>query len=72
VVRLRRLDGGLQLTVRDDGVGFDTSRRHAGASLGLASMRQRAVSLGGRLDIEGSPGRGTTILAWVPLRPGTS
>jgi signal transduction histidine kinase len=72
VVRLRRLDGGLQLLVRDDGVGFDPSRRHAGASLGLASMRQRAVSLGGHLDIESSPARSTTVLAWVPLRPGTA
>jgi signal transduction histidine kinase len=68
VVRLRRLDGGLELTVRDDGVGFDTGRRRAGVSLGLASMRQRAVSLGGHVDIDSSPGRGTTVAAWVPLR----
>jgi signal transduction histidine kinase len=67
-VRLRRLDGGLQLSVRDDGTGFDAGRRHAEPSLGLLSMRQRAILLGGKVDVESSPGHGTTIRAWVPLR----
>ncbi|WP_119270569.1 sensor histidine kinase [Taklimakanibacter deserti] len=67
-VDLRNPDGGLQLTVRDNGAGFDTGKRRAGMSLGLASMRQRVISLGGRLDIESSPGQGTTVQAWIPLR----
>lgn len=67
-VDLRLLDGGLQLTIRDNGAGFDTGQRRAGMSLGLASMRQRVISLGGRLDIESSPGRGTMVRAWIPLR----
>ena len=66
-VSLRRLDGGLQLAVKDDGAGFDPAQHRAG-SLGHASMRQRAILLGGKLDIDSSPGRGTTILAWVPLK----
>lgn len=66
-IDLRRRDGGLQLTVRDNGRGFDIGRRRAGMSLGLASMRQRVVSLGGRFDIESKPGQGTAVLAWVPL-----
>jgi signal transduction histidine kinase len=65
-VRLRRLDGGLQLAISDDGVGFDTTR--IGASLGHASMRQRVFLLGGSLDIDSRPGHGTVILAWVPLK----
>jgi signal transduction histidine kinase len=67
-VRLRRLDGGLQLVVRDNGAGFDPMQHRAGMSLGLASMRQRAVLLGGKIDIESSPGHGTTIVAWVPVK----
>lgn len=67
-VSLRRLDGGLQLAVRDSGAGFDPARHRAGASLGHASMRQRALLLGGKVDIDSSPGHGTTVLAWVPLR----
>ena len=67
-VRLRRMDGGLQLVVHDDGTGFDPSRRRNGTSLGHASMRQRVFLLGGKVEIDSSPGRGTTIRAWVPLR----
>jgi signal transduction histidine kinase len=67
-VFLRRLNGGLELIVTDDGVGFDPGRGRAEMSLGLASMRQRVALLGGKINIESSPGHGTTILAWVPLR----
>jgi signal transduction histidine kinase len=66
-VDLRCPDFGLQLTVRDNGVGFDTAHPRAGMSLGLASMRERVISLGGSLDIESSPGHGTTVQAWIPL-----
>ncbi|MFZ5677525.1 MAG: ATP-binding protein [Pseudomonadota bacterium] len=67
-VSLQRVDGGLQLAVRDNGVGFDVRKRRAGMSLGLASMRQRIMSLDGRLAIESRPGRGTSIVAWIKLR----
>jgi signal transduction histidine kinase len=66
-VRLQRLDGGLQVCVRDNGVGFDPTQNRAGTSLGHAGMRQRVALLGGKIDIESTPGRGTAILAWVPL-----
>jgi signal transduction histidine kinase len=66
-VTLGAFEGGLQLCVRDDGVGFDPSSHRKKPSLGLASMRQRVNLLDGRLDIESAHGRGTTILAWVPL-----
>jgi signal transduction histidine kinase len=67
-VSLRRLNGGLQLAVRDNGAGFDPAQHRAGTSLGHASMRQRASLLGGTVEIDSSPGRGTIIRAWVPLR----
>lgn len=67
-LRLRRRGGGLVLTIRDNGAGFDIRQRREGMSLGLASMRQRVASLGGRLDIDSSPGHGTKVEAWIPLR----
>jgi PAS domain S-box-containing protein len=65
---VRKLDGGLQLAVRDDGAGFDPSLRRDGRKLGLTSMLERVRLLGGTLDIESAPGRGTAVIAWVPLK----
>ncbi len=55
------------LTVRDDGMGFDPARVGADAgasdSFGLRAMAQRVEQLGGTLDVDSAPGRGTTITA---------
>jgi signal transduction histidine kinase len=67
-VRVQRLDGGLQLTIEDDGAGFDPAQHRIRPSLGHAGMRQRVRLLGGKIEIDSSPGHGTTILAWLPLR----
>lgn len=56
--------------VEDDGRGFDPSQpapRDAHQGLGLTSMRERAELCGGVLNIESAPGRGTTIMARIPL-----
>ena len=52
--------------IEDDGKGFDTARVREGA-LGLVGMRERVGVLGGRLEIQSSPGGGTTIVAEFPL-----
>ncbi|MFO1306033.1 MAG: sensor histidine kinase [Burkholderiales bacterium] len=57
---------GLTLIVRDDGAGFDPGAGRARRSLGLVSMRERVRLIGGKLDVESAPGRGTSVLAWVP------
>jgi NarL family two-component system sensor histidine kinase LiaS len=56
---------GVQLTIRDDGAGFDPVRVD-GKGVGLASMRERVEALGGTLAIASAPG-GTSIAACVPL-----
>jgi len=56
----------LLVTITDNGVGFDPVRGRPG-HVGLASMRERAERLGGRLTVESS-GQGTTIRAVVPCR----
>jgi PAS domain S-box-containing protein len=66
-VTLRQMSGGLLLAVRDDGVGFDPSNPERRRSLGLASMRERVRLVNGTLDVESSPGEGTSVVAWVPL-----
>jgi signal transduction histidine kinase len=64
-VNLGAENGGLELSVRDDGRGFDPS--HSGR-LGLVTMRERAEQVGGRLEIDTAPGRGSCVRAYIPLR----
>ena len=71
-VSIRTVDGGLQLAVLDDGIGFEPAAPRNRHSLGLTSMRERLLMLGGELEIESAPGRGTTVLAWTPLERGES
>jgi signal transduction histidine kinase len=64
-VTLTAEDDALELTVRDDGVGFSVDRLRTGP--GLVGMGERAELAGGRLDIESAPGAGTTLRARFPL-----
>ncbi|MCC6767026.1 MAG: PAS domain S-box protein [Deltaproteobacteria bacterium] len=66
VIALAAVDGTLVLRVRDDGHGFDPAAKPA-AALGLASMEERALALGGRLDVRSEPGAGTTVTLRSPL-----
>jgi PAS domain S-box-containing protein len=54
------------LEISDDGLGFDARGDFPG-HLGLRSMRERASRLGGMLEIESTPGRGTRIRALIPV-----
>jgi PAS domain S-box-containing protein len=65
-VTLAPRDRGLHLVVQDNGSGFDPERSREHASLGLASMRERVRLLQGEFHIDSTPGRGTTVVAWVP------
>jgi signal transduction histidine kinase len=67
VVSLRKVDGGLEMAVRDNGTGFDSAQGRGRHSLGLASMKERIQLLGGELDVDSAPGQGTTVVAWVRL-----
>jgi signal transduction histidine kinase len=59
VVSLHRTGDGLRLRVQDAGCGFDSTAPTRG--FGLISMRERARSVGGRLSVASTPGRGTTV-----------
>ena len=58
---------GLSLTVCDAGRGFDAESASHDGGLGLTSMRERLKLVAGELSIESQPGRGTKIVARVPL-----
>ena len=69
---LEQLDGSLSIQISDQGAGFDL--RSAGKKeyspahgFGLLSIRERMLSLGGRCELESSPGNGTTATLVLPL-----
>lgn len=66
-LHLTRDDGRLRLAVQDDGAGFDAGTNGGEGHHGLANMRQRVADLGGQLAVLSAPGRGTTVLADVPV-----
>ena len=59
--------GRLRLEVADDGTGFEMEAVPAGKNSGLAGMEERARSIGGRIRVHSTPGRGTTVVAELPL-----
>ena len=65
-VALKTLQKRLQLSIRDDGIGFDAATVSSDR-LGLRSMRERAASLGGNLSVSSAPGQGTELRVEVPL-----
>ncbi len=64
---LQTLPGALRHTIQDNGSGFRPEQNPTG--FGLQGMQERAVTLGGRLDICSAPGQGCQITAQFPLSP---
>lgn len=63
-VRLSEQGDRIELSVEDDGVGFDPT--DPGHGFGRQSMSQRTLAIGGRLQVQSRPGRGTRVLVTVP------
>lgn len=66
-VTLARANGGVSLTIADDGVGFSADEiDHVPGHIGLSEMRERAEMAGGKLELDTGPGAGATVTVWVP------
>ena len=70
-VQLEGREQNVILIIEDDGAGFDTTSKRdtseSGSGLGLVGMRERALLIGGEIEIESAPGKGTTIYVRVPF-----
>lgn len=63
---------GVAVIVEDDGVGFDLDAVHdRRQGMGLSGLVARATQVGGRVQLEATPGWGTRIRADLPYRPNT-
>jgi PAS domain S-box-containing protein len=69
-VNIRKFPDSICMKINDDGKSFKVDRAlHAstGKRLGLLGMRERLEMIGGSFEVESSPGKGTTIIAQIPL-----
>ncbi len=70
-VKCQEAADSLHLCIQDDGVGFDPAvvreRALRGESLGILSMQERVQLLGGQIDVDSLPGKGTRICVRIPL-----
>ncbi len=68
-IRCRRDGTGVAIEVSDDGQGFDVSlveSKRRDDHVGLTIMRERALRIGGRLQVHSQPGQGTTVRLCIP------
>jgi signal transduction histidine kinase len=66
VVTLRNDGSQVELTIEDDGIGFEPNQRTNGG-MGLQTMRSRVIEAGGTLVVDSKPGAGTRIVVTFPL-----
>jgi PAS domain S-box-containing protein len=66
-VRIERREGCISLVVQDSGRGFPDTRSGSDRGLGLVSMSERVRLVNGALNIESTPGEGTTVTVSIPL-----
>jgi signal transduction histidine kinase len=66
-IEIRHLGDTLLLSVRDNGVGFSESVLHKEGSFGLMGIHERAIMLGGQMQIENPPGGGGRLSVRLPL-----
>ncbi len=66
-VALKTNDGLLTLAVVDDGQGFDALHLSESEGLGVAGMRERATLVGGSLEVQSQPQKGTRVSFQVPI-----
>lgn len=68
-----RVDGnadGISMMIKDNGKGFVLQHARSKGSLGLLGMQERAALVGGRMNTESHPGKGTLIEFWMPIPQG--
>ncbi len=66
-IALKEHPDGIQLTVRDNGIGITADQLADQRSLGLTGMRERIQAFGGTLEFKSAPGKGTTVRAKIPV-----
>jgi two-component system, NarL family, sensor histidine kinase UhpB len=66
-LEIRRRNGQVEATVKDQGRGFELDSAISNGALGLIGMYERAGYVGGKVNIDSAPGQGTTVRIEIPI-----
>ncbi len=66
-ITLAQVESGVEVTVLDDGHGFDTVQKPTKKSFGLLGIMERALAVNGRVNVVSVPGKGTVISVYIPF-----
>jgi signal transduction histidine kinase len=67
-INLMRKSAHLVLEVKDNGKGISQNEPSSLNSLGIVGMRERAIFLGGDVEITGRPNKGTKVMVRIPIK----
>ena len=68
IVILHKAENKIVISIKDDGIGFNTDTIDIKMHYGLLGMRERTLALNGTLNIESALGNGTTVTASIPIK----
>jgi len=67
VVQLNHVESSLNITVEDDGVGFNVEEKKQSGGMGLKNLSKRAEQLNGLYNVDSHPGKGTISIIEIPI-----
>ncbi len=68
-IRLQYGNDAIAMEISDDGVGFEPALDHARGGFGITGMKERCQKIGGTLQIDSSPGKGTKVIVRLSVNP---
>ena len=66
-ITLGQVESGVEITVQDDGQGFDVVQKPGKKSFGLLGMKERALAVNGRVNVVSTTGKGTVVSVYIPF-----
>lgn len=68
VITLKEIGEEISLVIRDNGIGINEDQIIRSSSFGILGIKERVVLWGGKLEIQGIPGKGTSVFVLIPIQ----
>jgi two-component system, NarL family, sensor kinase len=69
IIQINKIESSINITVEDDGIGFDPKLKQKYSGMGLKNLEKRASQLNGSFHIDSQPGEGTISVIEIPILP---